>query len=233
MRTKHPRYKEIKAGDRYNKWEVLENRNPEPNCKHILCRCSCGTEAKVQIRHLLKGNSTQCRKCMYQDISTAMKKPGRDTVSYRVWKGIASRCKGHQPLSQQYKGMEYCSFEEFLAEMGERPNGKLSVDRIDNTKGYIKGNMRWATDTEQANNTGKTVFFYKGDGSKLCLTAVCREYNLKYNTARDPRYRGLDLGEFIEEVRKATLRGKGGRRPKGSKFQELVSPSKKRVWTGG
>ena len=212
MRTKHPRYIEIKAGEKYNSWEVIEDRNPEPNHKHILCRCSCGTESKVQIGHLLKGNSTKCKKCLYRQVSEGMKKPNRDTKAYRVWKGIASRCQGHQPNAQQYKGMEYCSFEEFFREMGERPDGKLSVDRIDNSKGYIPGNMRWATDVEQANNQSKTVFFVDASGIKMCLTEICRKYGLKYNTARNPGYRGLGLEEFVEEVRKATARGKGGQR---------------------
>jgi hypothetical protein len=44
-------------------------------------------------------------------------------------------------------------FENFLADMGERPEGK-TLDREDNTKGYYKDNCRWATSFEQMNNRG-------------------------------------------------------------------------------
>lgn len=44
------------------------------------------------------------------------------------------------------------SFDAFLKSVGVRPSSKHSLDRIDNSRGYEPGNVRWSTWIQQANN---------------------------------------------------------------------------------
>lgn len=72
---------------------------------------------------------------------------------------MISRCVDERPRRRKYyldRGITVCerwlsSFENFLADMGERPPG-LTIDRKDNDLGYFKDNCRWATWAEQRRN---------------------------------------------------------------------------------
>lgn len=55
------------------------------------------------------------------------------------------------------RGIEVCdrwleSFENFLADVGERPSPEHSLDRIDVNGDYEPDNVRWSTYREQARN---------------------------------------------------------------------------------
>jgi hypothetical protein len=83
---------------------------------------------------------------------------GAETPTYRSWKAMHTRCTNPNPSTWAHyggRGIEICerwrSFESFLEDMGERPEG-TSIDRIDVDGNYEPGNCRWATPTEQRAN---------------------------------------------------------------------------------
>lgn len=78
--------------------------------------------------------------------------------TYVTWRAMHKRCgyvkHGDYP-NYGGRGIVVCSdwdsYHVFLADMGERPDGK-TLDRIDVNGNYEKGNCRWATPKEQAQN---------------------------------------------------------------------------------
>lgn len=85
-------------------------------------------------------------------------KRGRRSRTYRSWYNMLQRCLNQSnPRHADYgaRGITVCErwrkFENFLADMGEAPSG-LTLERLDNRKGYAPGNCCWATYEDQARN---------------------------------------------------------------------------------
>ena len=85
------------------------------------------------------------------------------TPEYRVWLGMLDRCYNPNNKSYQHYGgrgikvaPEFLDFETFLAEVGPRPPGDYTLDRIDNNGDYAPGNVRWILRGDQNANRRPT-----------------------------------------------------------------------------
>ena len=99
----------------------------------------------------------------------------RPTRTYNSWMAMRARCENKKNKAYpDYGGRgitvcpEWESFEAFLADMGEAPEG-MTLDRRKNHEGYSKANCRWATRTEQNRNTRKNRMLTY-NGKTLCLS---------------------------------------------------------------
>lgn len=99
------------------------------------------------------------------------------TPTYICYRHMLARCYNvKDKMYYRYggRGITVCQgwlgpegFDRFVEDMGEQP-AELMLDRIDNEKGYCKGNCRWATRKEQNRNTVRNRMI-EIDGVSKCL----------------------------------------------------------------
>jgi hypothetical protein len=127
---------------------------------------------------------------------------GKMSPTYVSWSSMKQRCLNKRHVAYKKYGMvgiTICpkwreSFVEFLADMGERPNGK-TLDRIDNEKGYSKENCRWATPKEQANN--KKNNFITFNNKKQHINEICKKYGITKYYLHQRLYAGWSLSDIF------------------------------------
>lgn len=132
------------------------------------CTCDCGSVKEYTLGNLRSGHTKSCGcASFYSGVDNANFLHGfrGDDKVYKAWNKIKERCTNPNDKSFHSYGakgiiisddLRY-DFLAFKAEIGEPPSKSHSVDRINHKLGYIKGNLRWATDHQQAQNKGKQV----------------------------------------------------------------------------
>lgn len=151
----------LSVGDKFGRLTILEMVGSD-NGKETLarCQCDCGAETTVPGVKLKSGNTKSCGCYFRQRIIESRTKHGKcRTRTYRIWASMMGRTTN--PNGQDYRyymgrGITVCdkwkSFAGFYEDMGECPDG-MTIERVDNSLGYMKSNCVWASRLTQAQNT--------------------------------------------------------------------------------
>lgn len=116
----------------------------------------------------------------HQNVNNTTVRPtknGKRTTEWVSYQSAKSRCQNENDKDYpRYGGrgveFRFSSFEEFIAELGPKPEGKRGVDRILNDGHYEVGNVRWATDSENSRNRrSATLITLKGRTQNLVAWA--------------------------------------------------------------
>lgn len=175
----------------YGLWSV-EGVDPAPRtggALRYLCRCACGVSQSVCGDHLRRGGSRGCRACRGHARTTHGHAAGRTlTRELKSYRAMLIRCSNPKSVHYaRYGGRGICvcapwldrqsGFAQFLSDVGLSPSSDHSIDRINNDGNYEPGNVRWATDVEQARNKSDTCWV-EYDGRRQSLAAWAEEREL-------------------------------------------------------
>lgn len=154
------------------------------------CTCDCGAIVDASTGELLRGEKRSCG-CLHKEVTAArMRTHGKSkSTEYVIWDHMRDRCLNpSDPAYANYggRGVSVCSrwaasFENFLADMGERPDG-MTLDRMDNDGPYSPENCRWATRKEQNRNRRDNRMVVVG-GVEATLAEHCERTGIPYGRA--------------------------------------------------
>lgn len=158
-------------------------------------RCTCGSLTVARASSVKSGGIKSCgcqRRIALANAHTRHGAAANKTATpeYRIWGSMRNRC--NNPNNKNYKSYGYrgiivCerwqAFENFLADMGQKPSPQHSIERINNDKGYSPDNCRWATMIEQNRNRRSNHLITFG-GETLCIKEWAERLNISKGTLR-------------------------------------------------
>lgn len=169
------------------------------------CLCDCGNVCYATSNSLISGTKKSCG-CLLKDTNKlrSITHGKSNSSEYEAWLQMKQRC--YNTNNKDYsnygaRGITVCdrwlnSFKNFYEDMGDKSFKNLSIERIDNEKGYSKENCYWATSIEQNNNKRSSVFItYNGETHTIAEWS--RTTKISYGTLKNRIYNNWSLEDAL------------------------------------
>jgi hypothetical protein len=180
--------------------------------RYVNCMCSCGSKKLIRLNHITHGKISSCG-CIRAELSAERAAHMRESLdfhglsgskAYGVWCAMKQRClnKNNRAFKDYGgRGITICkewlnSFESFFSDMGE-PTNNLTLDRIDNSKGYSKNNCEWRTRKQQQRNR-RTNRLLKYKGETKTVVEWAEAIGMKQKTFANRICSGWTIEQAIE-----------------------------------
>jgi hypothetical protein len=184
---------------------VVIARAPSKNSGMQLCRCDCGNKVTVGTGGLRDGSTVSCGCRRKEHWDSFSRTHGRTrSRTWYSWQSMITRCSTRGTVNwKDYggRGIRVCAkwrgkrgFENFLADMGERPAGH-TLDRKNVNGNYTPKNCRWATPRQQSNNTRRTRWLTM-NGETLSIS----EWGLRTGISRYTISARIEVGWSVEQA---------------------------------
>lgn len=159
-------------------------------------KCDCGNIIVREKKNLARGFIKSCG-CLAKEVSSKMLTThGKtNTQIFNAWQSMKIRCTDKNDVNYHNyggRGIKVCqewlddfmNFYNWSIANGYKENQKLSIDRIDNNKGYCPENCRWTDVKTQARNRRTNVnVTYKG--KTQCISAWAEELGIEQGLLRN------------------------------------------------
>lgn len=176
------------TGQKFGRLTVIKrDKNDNRGQTRWLCQCQCGNLKIVRANHLKSGKIKSCGCYNIEILKKRSKTHGLiKTRIYSIWNRMKQRCTN--PNNSAYKnyggrGITICqewiddflNFYNWAIANGYRDD--LSIDRINNNKGYYPENCKWATKKQQARNR-RNNHLITYNGETHCISEWAEIFNI-------------------------------------------------------
>lgn len=179
------------TGQKFGRLTAIRKAFIKNKSQYWECLCECGNKKIVKKSHLINLKIRSCG-CLVHENNGGYKHGFSKTRIYSIFRGMKNRCYNpNEPAYIRYggKGIKICN--DWLKNPKEFINwaynngysDTLTIERIDNSKGYEPSNCRWIPIEEQQRNTSLN-FVIEYQGRKQCLASWCQELGLNPERTR-------------------------------------------------